>query len=222
MDNKPQVQVLSTFSHVECTNFVAKSTVGVLSLRVLQDALVETLDRINVDIVEFVACNLLVGHSIPDIPLLLPLFKLPDRVNFMAHFDLPDRLNFIAHLEAFCQDEEHMHAGSILVIFPLEPPFKYCAALLFCCASSTAVWVFLPPRKPVYQLPCEGVQASYKVFRAIARYWGVCSSKHRRRFSGGIAAAAGWPSLLLEPIPWYDFEFHDGKATSYNVKKQVP
>ncbi|CAN0030698.1 unnamed protein product, partial [Ascophyllum nodosum] len=59
MDNKPQVQVLSTFSHVECTNFVAKSTVGVLSLRVLQDALVETLDRINVDIVEFVACNVL-------------------------------------------------------------------------------------------------------------------------------------------------------------------
>ena len=43
---------------------MAKSTVGALSLRVLQDGLVKTLEQINVDIVEFVACRFLVSHSI--------------------------------------------------------------------------------------------------------------------------------------------------------------
>ncbi|CAN0064993.1 unnamed protein product [Ascophyllum nodosum] len=55
--DKLHVQVLSAFFHLGCTNVVAKSTVGVLSLRVLQDALVKTLEEINVDIVEFVACH---------------------------------------------------------------------------------------------------------------------------------------------------------------------
>ena len=52
-EEKPQTQVLPFF-HLECTNFVAKSTVGVLSLSMLQDALVKTLGQINVDIVDFV------------------------------------------------------------------------------------------------------------------------------------------------------------------------
>ena len=64
--DKLHVQVLSAFFHLGCTNVVAKSTVGVLSLRVLQDALVKTLEEINVDIVEFVACHFSVSRLIPN------------------------------------------------------------------------------------------------------------------------------------------------------------
>ena len=62
LGNKPQVQVLSNFFHLECTNVVAKSIVGMFSLSVLQDVLVKTLEEINVDIIEFVACPFLVSH----------------------------------------------------------------------------------------------------------------------------------------------------------------
>ena len=60
--NKLQIQVLSNFVHLECTNLVATSTVRALSLTMLQDVLVKTLEQINVDIVEFVACPFLVSH----------------------------------------------------------------------------------------------------------------------------------------------------------------
>ena len=60
-EEKPQAQVLPAFFHLECTNFVAKSTVGVLSLSMLQDALVKTLEQINVDIVDFVASHSMVS-----------------------------------------------------------------------------------------------------------------------------------------------------------------
>ncbi|CAN0269820.1 unnamed protein product [Ascophyllum nodosum] len=57
-EDKPQVQVLSSFFQLECTNFLAKPTVvGVLSLSMLRNTLVKTLEQINVDIVEFVACH---------------------------------------------------------------------------------------------------------------------------------------------------------------------
>ncbi|CAM9982507.1 unnamed protein product, partial [Ascophyllum nodosum] len=52
-----QAQVLPAFFDLESTNFVAKSTVGVLSLSMLQDAIEETLEQTNVDIVDFVACD---------------------------------------------------------------------------------------------------------------------------------------------------------------------
>ncbi|CAN0244044.1 unnamed protein product [Ascophyllum nodosum] len=54
---KLQAQALPAFFHLESTNFVAKSTVGVLSLRMLQDAIEETFEQTNVDIVDFVACD---------------------------------------------------------------------------------------------------------------------------------------------------------------------
>ena len=60
-EEKPQAQMLPAFFHLECTNFVAKSTVGVLSLSMLQDAFVKTLEQINVDIVEFVASHSMVS-----------------------------------------------------------------------------------------------------------------------------------------------------------------
>ena len=57
-----QAQVLPAFFDLESTNFVAKSTVGVLSLSMLQDAIEETLEQTNVDIVNFVACDSMVSH----------------------------------------------------------------------------------------------------------------------------------------------------------------
>ena len=61
---KPQAQVLPAFFHLECTNFMVKSTFDiVLSLSMLQDAIEETLEQINVDIVDFVACASLVSHQ---------------------------------------------------------------------------------------------------------------------------------------------------------------
>ena len=91
--------LLSTFFHLECTNFVAKSTVGVLSLRGLQDALVETLEYINVNLVKFVACHFLVSYSIPNNLLLWPVsIYLTDQ--FYGSF--PDKFNCKAHFKAFC------------------------------------------------------------------------------------------------------------------------
>ena len=59
---KPQAQELPAFFHLESTNFVVKSTVGVLSLSMLQDAIEETLEQTNVDIVDFVPCDSMVSH----------------------------------------------------------------------------------------------------------------------------------------------------------------
>ena len=59
---KLQAQVLPAFFDLESTNFVAKSTVGVLYLSMLQDAIEETLEQTNVDIVDFVACDSMVSH----------------------------------------------------------------------------------------------------------------------------------------------------------------
>ena len=59
---KLQAQELPAFFHLESTNSVAKSTVGVLSLRMLQDAIEETFEQTNVDIVNFVACDSMVSH----------------------------------------------------------------------------------------------------------------------------------------------------------------
>ena len=70
LGDKPQIQVLSNLFHLERTNVVATSTVGMFSLSVLQDVLVKTLEEINVDIIEFVACHFLVSHSIPNNLLL--------------------------------------------------------------------------------------------------------------------------------------------------------
>ncbi|CAN0434348.1 unnamed protein product [Ascophyllum nodosum] len=56
-EGKLHVQVLSAFLYLACTNFLAKSMVGILPLRMLQDTLVKTLEQTNVDIVDFVACH---------------------------------------------------------------------------------------------------------------------------------------------------------------------
>ena len=55
--------MLPAFFHLGCTNFVAKSTLGIiLSLSMLQDAIEEMLEKTNVDIVDFVACYSMVSH----------------------------------------------------------------------------------------------------------------------------------------------------------------
>ena len=60
---KLQAQVLPAFFHLECIHFVAKSTFDiVLSLSMLQDAIEETFEQTNVDIVDFVACNSMVSY----------------------------------------------------------------------------------------------------------------------------------------------------------------
>ncbi|CAN0037280.1 unnamed protein product, partial [Ascophyllum nodosum] len=56
-EGKLHVQVLSAFLYLACTNFLAKSMVGILPLRMLQDTLVKALEQTNVDIVDFVACH---------------------------------------------------------------------------------------------------------------------------------------------------------------------
>ena len=63
-EEKPQAQVLPAFFHLESTNFVANSTFDiVLSLSMLQDAIEETHEQINVDIVNFVACDSMVSRQ---------------------------------------------------------------------------------------------------------------------------------------------------------------
>ena len=144
---------------------MAKSTVGVLSLRVLQDAIVKTLEQINVDIVEFVACHFLVSHSIPN-NLLLGHISIYLTVSIiwpiLKHFAVKTKGNTSGidpNSNLCCENH-----------FPLEPIFTYSTALLLYCASSTAVRVFISRRKSVYELPCEGVQATFEVFGTIARH----------------------------------------------------
>ncbi|CAN0145818.1 unnamed protein product, partial [Ascophyllum nodosum] len=79
----PQVQKLSAFFHLECTNFVVKAIIGILSLSMLRDALQKTLLKTEVDILEFDDCHSMYkcsyhqGHRY--VALLVRVFEPPSR-----------------------------------------------------------------------------------------------------------------------------------------------
>ena len=66
------MQKLSAFFHLECTNFVVKAIIGILSLSMLRDALQKTLLETEVDILEFDDCHSMVSQALTFFPIGLP------------------------------------------------------------------------------------------------------------------------------------------------------
>ena len=116
---------MSDFFHLECTNnVVVKSTVRTLSLTMLQDILVKTLEEINVDIDQFVACHFLESHSIPKNILLWHVsiyLTVPILWPISEHFVIKTKRN----ASGIDSSLNHCCKSS----FPFEPTFRYSAAV---------------------------------------------------------------------------------------------
>ena len=69
-------KMLSAFFHLECTNFVVKAIVGILSLSMLQDALQKTLLETDVDILGFDDCHSMVSQALTFFSIGLPAYTL--------------------------------------------------------------------------------------------------------------------------------------------------